>query len=121
KPSARSASAATGWMFSSSRTLISLLGNDVACATGASYRARATPPSAAHRSLQLSGVPGGERVARLEPAALEPRAEPAHPLRRAAVREGLGVDLAAGLLLQPVVADRGRRGDRALDVAGLEQ
>src|SRR3954468_2300389 len=117
KPSARNASAATGWMFSSSRILISDLGNDVGATSCVIPR---TAP-AAQRQSQLPGVARRERVARVQPTRLEAGAEPANPLRRGAVGEGLGVDLAAGLLLQPVVADRGRRGQRALDVAGLEQ
>src|SRR5215468_131628 len=117
KPSARNASAATGWMFSSSRILISDLGNDV-CATGCVIP-RLAP--AAQQTLQIPGIARCKRVARVEPAGLEPGAEPAHPLRRGAMREGLGVDLASRLLLQPVVADRGRRGERLLDIAGLQQ
>src|SRR4051812_17174687 len=117
KPSARNASTATGWMFSSSRILISDLGNDV-CVTGCVIP-RLAPD--AQRASQLPGIARRERVARVEPSGLEPGAEPAHALGRGAVRERLGVDLAAGLVLQAVVADRGRRGDRALDVTGLEQ
>src|SRR5262249_40662833 len=113
KPSAPSASTATGWMFSSSRILISDLGNDV-CATGCVIP-RIAP--GAQRASQIPGIARCKRVARVEPAGLEPGAEPAHALRRGTVREGLGVDLASGLLLQPVVADRGRRGERLLDIA----
>src|SRR5439155_7160017 len=83
--------------------------------------ARRSARAAPARRSQVPGIARRERVARVEPPALEPGAEPAHALRRGAVGECLGVDLAAGLLLQPIVADRGRRGERLLDVAGLQQ
>ena len=52
-----------------------------------------------------SELVGREGVAGLEGAVLVAGGEPAHPLLGGAVRPLLGVDAAAGLLLDPVVAD----------------
>src|SRR5690606_42035230 len=53
-------------------------------------------------------------------AAVQAALEPAHPLRRRAVREGVRHHVALALLLQRVVADGGGRVQAFLDVAGLE-
>src|SRR5262245_15032950 len=61
-----------------------------------------------------------ERVALAQRAGLDAAREPAHPLLRRAVCERFGRHASAGLPLQPVVADRGGRAQRLLDVSGLE-
>src|SRR6185295_20191825 len=50
---------------------------------------------------------GGEGVAVLRAPGIEAALEPAHALRRGAVREGLGHHATLRLLLQAIVADRG--------------
>ena len=62
------------------------------------------PP--AHR---LPRIPALERIARPHVPLAEPRAEPAHALRRGAVGEGVRHHAALGVLLQAVVADRASR------------
>src|SRR5262245_57387017 len=54
-------------------------------------------------------------------AALDPLVEPLHALLRGAVGERLGLDVALGLALQPVVADGGGRAQPLLHVSGLEE
>src|SRR5688572_23718219 len=61
-----------------------------------------------------------EGIAIVDAAGLEPAAEPGHALPGRAVGPRLGVRPRAGLLLDPVVADRRRRVQRLFDVAGLE-
>src|SRR5262245_43513721 len=67
-----------------------------------------------------SEVSRAERVAVADVAAFEAGAEPAHALLGRAVRERVRHDAALRLALQRIVADRGRRADRALHVTGLE-
>src|SRR6266581_1502133 len=69
----------------------------------------------------ISELRGPEGVAALDRAALEPGVEPAHALLRGAVGERVGHDVAASLLLQPVVADCRRGFQRLVDVARLDQ
>ena len=61
-----------------------------------------------------------EGVALRRVGAVEAPVEPLLALLGGAVGPGLGVDLHAGLLLDAVVADGGRRGQALLDVAPLE-
>ena len=68
----------------------------------------------------LTPSPRRGGVAHLRVAALESAVQPPHALLRRAVRERFRVHTAAGHLLDPVVADRGRRAQALLDVAGLE-
>ena len=59
-----------------------------------------------------------EGVAGIDLPGFHAGAEPAHTLRRTAVREAVGHDRAARLTLQAIVADRGSGGQGFLDVAG---
>src|SRR5688572_19899506 len=79
--------------------------------------ARARRPSNAAGGLERGGR---ERIAALRVAGVEAAPEPALALLGAAVREGLRHHAPLALLLQAVVADRRRGGQRLLDVAGLE-
>src|SRR5574340_187540 len=63
---------------------------------------------------------GGEGIAVLRPARRHAALEPAHALLGGAVREGLGDDAPLRLLLEAVVSDRARRGERLVDVARVE-
>src|SRR4051794_39340059 len=87
------------------------------CTPTTSISTWAASGSAADRRLQLLRA---ERVADIEVAAGQALAEPAHALRRGAMGEAVGHHVALALFLQLVVADRGRRGQRLLGVAGLE-
>ncbi|MFO0841796.1 MAG: malto-oligosyltrehalose synthase [Gemmataceae bacterium] len=78
-----------------------------------------TPRSPIHVRLLVAQLEQRPRL--LDAAGLEPALEPAHPLRRRAVRERVGHDPAARLLLQVVVADLVRRVQGRLDVAGVEE
>src|SRR5580692_8385881 len=62
-----------------------------------------------------------QRVAAIDLAAIEAGLEPALALLGGAVGEGVGHDIALHLLLQPVVADRGRGLQGLIDVAGVEE
>src|ERR1700731_2929810 len=62
-----------------------------------------------------------DRIAGRDLAAVEAVGEPALALLRRAVGEGVGHDVALHLLLQPVVADRGRGLQGLVDVAGIEE
>jgi len=76
-------------------------------------RWRCRLPAMPGRSSDRGGVQG---VAGVEVAAAVTGGEPRLALRAGAVGPGLGVDLALGLLLDPVVAHGRRRGQRGLDV-----
>src|SRR6185437_5402376 len=69
-------------------------------------------------SLQLCRT---ERIARRHLSLLQPGLEPPLPLRGRAVRERIRHDIALRLLLQTVIADRGRRLQRRLHVARLDR
>src|SRR3984957_14031823 len=62
-----------------------------------------------------------DRIAGRDLAAVKAAGEPALALFRRAVGEGVGHDIALHLLLQPVVADRGRGLQGLVDVAGIEE
>src|SRR5580700_1080859 len=62
-----------------------------------------------------------QRIAAIHLAAIEAVGEPALALFRGAVGEGVGHHIALRLLLQPVVADRGRGLQGLVDVAGVEE
>src|SRR5437899_1763714 len=70
------------------------------------------------RALQRAGAKG---VAGLHITWLIAGHEPLFALRSGAVSEAVGHHPARRLALQRVVADRGRRGQRGIDVAGLEE
>src|SRR5918996_413634 len=61
----------------------------------------------------------GERVARARVPALDPALEPGSPLLRGPVRPVLGRDPTLCALLYPIVADRGCRLERAVDVGTI--
>src|SRR5215467_7326659 len=63
----------------------------------------------------VEGIAGGDR------SAVESAPEPLRALRRRPVREGIGRHMPGRHLLQAIVANRGRRSQRGLDVALLEQ
>src|SRR5690242_9106778 len=67
--------------------------------------------------LKLIGI---ESIAAFELAALITALEPALALGRGAVSEGVRHDIALRLLLDLVVADRARRIQRVVDIAGLD-
>src|SRR5678815_440083 len=77
---------------------------------------RGAPP----RASRPAQIPRLESVARLHVPAVVALLEPGHALLRGPVREGVGHDATARLALQAVVADRRRRVERLLEVAGLE-
>src|SRR5688500_9188094 len=78
------------------------------------------PPRAAGLNPPLQDVLG-ERVARRRVAGLVAAAEPADALLARPVGERVGLDAALPLLLEPIVADRGRRAQALLHVARLEE
>src|SRR4051794_27705370 len=79
-------------------------------------KARLPAPSA--RSNPRAGVEG---VASLHIAALQPVLKPALALLGGAVRERVRDRIALRLLLQAVIADRGRRAHRGFDIARLDR
>src|SRR6185312_13652149 len=79
-------------------------------------RKRFLPPFGAPLKLRR-----GKGITAFHGAGLEAGAEPARALRRRAVGEGIGHDIALRALLQNVVADRRRGLQRRLDIAGLEK
>src|ERR1700752_640800 len=72
-------------------------------------------------ALERSKLRGFERITRGNVSRVDPAAEPAHPLLRAAVRERFRNDGALGLRLEAIVADRARGIEAFLDVALLQQ
>src|SRR4051794_16018401 len=76
---------------------------------------------AALRHETVSLLSATKRVAGLDGALLVAGHEPLLALRRRAVGEGIGHDAAGGLALQRVVANRARRGERGVDIAGLQE
>src|SRR5262249_21460533 len=99
-------------------------------------RSRPAPPAARGTSMMRAGAANAvfdvvrvdrsellrrERVAGADRAFLQPGLEPPLTLLRRSVREGIRHHVAAGLLLQTVVADRGCRAQRRIDVARLQQ
>ena len=69
----------------------------------------------------LAAAQASERIARIRVAALEAAAEPLRALRRGAVRELVGANLAGHLGLDAVVADGGRGRQPVLNIARLEK
>jgi hypothetical protein len=61
-----------------------------------------------------------EAVALLDVARLQAAPEPALPLRRSAVGEGIGNDIALRLLLQAVIADGSRGVQSLFDISGFK-
>ena len=95
-------------------------GGQVPAPRGRAAPARAAaslhPHRGAGRELTGSECSAGEGVAGLEGALAVAGEEPLHPRLRRAVGPRLRVDVAAGGLLDPVVADGRGRVDRLLDV-----
>src|SRR5262249_24602049 len=59
-----------------------------------------------------------ERIAARHLARLQAGRQPLYTLRRSAVRQGVGHDVTLALSLQTIIADRGRRLQRTLHLAG---
>ncbi len=89
----------------------------VALVTGEPLHARGTDVATRRARLERGGR---DRIAALRVAGVEAAPDPAHALLGAPGRERLRHHAPLALLLQAVVADRRRGGQRLLDVAGLE-
>src|SRR5689334_6666381 len=77
-------------------------------------------PYSPARGLEAdTGLPEG--VAGLQISGLHPGLEPGDALGARAVGEALRRHVAAGLALQPIVPDRGRRGEPRVDVLRMDQ
>src|SRR6185295_6207817 len=84
-------------------------------------------PDARRRHARQTGLRPASQLARLERVAarhgagLQSVREPASPLRRRAMSEAVGDNVALALPLQAVVADSSRGLQRRLNVAGLNE
>src|SRR3954469_11933158 len=100
--------------------MISSLGSRLKSAEGKGKKRPVIMNSGILRPSTSPEIGGRKRIAGLETAALQAGLEPAHALRRTAVRERIRHDDAARLTLQPVVADRARGVQALLDIALLQ-
>src|SRR4051794_41481543 len=88
--------------------------------SGRSMCGTAGPPGSVRRRGKRYPWRSGKGVAARWVARVEPGLEPRLAVRRAAVRERVLVHPALGLLLDRVVAHRGRRPEGLVDVATVE-
>ncbi len=93
-------------------------GGGVRCTTRVSLRSPGLHVRSVHNLLQR---PGAEGVAGLDGALLIAGHEPALALFSRAMGERVRHHAAGSLALQGVVADRRRRGQRGIDIAGVEE
>src|SRR5262245_65754158 len=95
-------------------------GDDVKVAERRAISSEATRPCRSTAGSPRAGSGGRERIALVEPAALQAPLEPLHALSARAVGERVRRHVALCASLQPIVADRRGGAERLLHVALLQ-